>query len=190
MYNLTVDEAHTFFVGDGAWLVHNIDCPVYGIYNLYETVEENLEFNKNSIEAIQPYSSGEGHFAGWTGAFDMKGGKFLLLPSDRDSTFLKGVTPNTHPFTIVPRQQGHPLVLSALNQRLRLTAEEIGNRVVGFHIEYPVNNVFNLGWFSRGLNNTFNPYSDGAGFVAITYRNTILDAVRKVLPAEIKVSSR
>jgi hypothetical protein len=24
MYNLTVDEAHTFFVGDGQWLVHNI----------------------------------------------------------------------------------------------------------------------------------------------------------------------
>ncbi len=26
MYNLTVDEAHTFFVGDGDWLVHNDDC--------------------------------------------------------------------------------------------------------------------------------------------------------------------
>lgn len=26
MYNLTVDEAHTFFVGDGQWLVHNVDC--------------------------------------------------------------------------------------------------------------------------------------------------------------------
>ena len=25
MYNLTVDTAHTFFVGDGQWLVHN--CP-------------------------------------------------------------------------------------------------------------------------------------------------------------------
>lgn len=25
MYNLTVDEAHTFFVGDGQWLVHNQD---------------------------------------------------------------------------------------------------------------------------------------------------------------------
>jgi len=25
MYNLTVDEAHTFFVGDGEWVVHN--CP-------------------------------------------------------------------------------------------------------------------------------------------------------------------
>jgi hypothetical protein len=28
MYNLTVDEAHTFFVGIGAWLVHNT-CPVH-----------------------------------------------------------------------------------------------------------------------------------------------------------------
>ncbi|MBK8138626.1 MAG: hypothetical protein IPK52_22910 [Chloroflexi bacterium] len=27
MYNLTVDEAHTFFVGDGDWLVHNTNCP-------------------------------------------------------------------------------------------------------------------------------------------------------------------
>ena len=26
MYNLTVADAHTFFVGDGGWLVHNIDC--------------------------------------------------------------------------------------------------------------------------------------------------------------------
>ncbi|HRF96443.1 MAG TPA: hypothetical protein PLZ51_14655 [Aggregatilineales bacterium] len=26
VYNLTVDEAHTYFVGDGAWLVHN-NCP-------------------------------------------------------------------------------------------------------------------------------------------------------------------
>jgi len=27
VYNLTVDEAHTYFVGDGAWLVHN-SCPL------------------------------------------------------------------------------------------------------------------------------------------------------------------
>jgi hypothetical protein len=27
MYNLTVDEAHTFFVGDGQWLVHNTCTP-------------------------------------------------------------------------------------------------------------------------------------------------------------------
>ncbi len=25
MYNLTVEQAHTFFVGDGQWLVHNSD---------------------------------------------------------------------------------------------------------------------------------------------------------------------
>ena len=29
MYNLTVAEAHTYFVGDGQWLVHNAgDCPI------------------------------------------------------------------------------------------------------------------------------------------------------------------
>ena len=27
MYNLTVETAHTFFVGEGQWLVHNSDCP-------------------------------------------------------------------------------------------------------------------------------------------------------------------
>jgi RHS repeat-associated protein len=27
MYNLTVEVAHTFFVGDGEWLVHNSACP-------------------------------------------------------------------------------------------------------------------------------------------------------------------
>jgi RHS repeat-associated protein len=31
MYNLTVDEAHTFFVGDGQWLVHNT-CTLYPYY--------------------------------------------------------------------------------------------------------------------------------------------------------------
>ncbi|MBC7871942.1 MAG: hypothetical protein H7Y09_13945 [Chitinophagaceae bacterium] len=26
MFNLTVDEAHTFFVGDGQWLIFNNQC--------------------------------------------------------------------------------------------------------------------------------------------------------------------
>ena len=30
MYNLTIDQAHTFFVGEGQWLVHNA-CRVYRI---------------------------------------------------------------------------------------------------------------------------------------------------------------
>jgi len=29
MYNLTVADAHTFFVGDGQWLVHNTDCDLF-----------------------------------------------------------------------------------------------------------------------------------------------------------------
>ena len=35
MYNLTVDEAHTFFVGDGQWLVHNSGgCPTHVVLGL------------------------------------------------------------------------------------------------------------------------------------------------------------
>jgi hypothetical protein len=30
MYNLTVEIAHTFFVGEGEWLVHNTGCPLPG----------------------------------------------------------------------------------------------------------------------------------------------------------------
>jgi len=32
MYNLTVADAHTFFVGDGEWLVHNCGSIVTGTY--------------------------------------------------------------------------------------------------------------------------------------------------------------
>jgi len=29
MYDLTVEEVHTFAVGDGAWVVHNQNCPLF-----------------------------------------------------------------------------------------------------------------------------------------------------------------
>lgn len=35
MYNLTVDEAHTFFVGEGEWLVHNTDGCLIGFAKGY-----------------------------------------------------------------------------------------------------------------------------------------------------------
>ena len=31
MYNLTVNTSHTFFVGDGQWLVHNCDPVAFGM---------------------------------------------------------------------------------------------------------------------------------------------------------------
>ena len=47
MYNLTVDEAHTFFVGDGQWLVHNCAAGLGGILKgatggPYEITKPNL----------------------------------------------------------------------------------------------------------------------------------------------------
>jgi RHS repeat-associated protein len=39
MYNLTVDQAHTFFVGDGQWLVHNI-CKYKSTFGYNNRLEE------------------------------------------------------------------------------------------------------------------------------------------------------
>lgn len=58
MYNLTVDEAHTFFVGDGQWLVHNdARCLVVGensfeySYALHEN-NPNLNILATSYESF------------------------------------------------------------------------------------------------------------------------------------------
>jgi hypothetical protein len=52
MYNLTVAEAHTYFVGVGRWLVHNAKCP-------YSNPRNRPAYGKNQVEevwedAIQP----------------------------------------------------------------------------------------------------------------------------------------
>jgi len=45
MYNLTVEDAHTFFVGDGDWLVHNVDCDFW-LDNNNLTVVPDPKLNK------------------------------------------------------------------------------------------------------------------------------------------------
>ena len=41
MYNLIVAEAHTFFVGDGQWLVHNVD-PCKGLWQITKEGTDKL----------------------------------------------------------------------------------------------------------------------------------------------------
>ena len=55
MYNLTVDEAHTFFVGDGQWLVHNNSCDKWA-RDLYD--EKGIKHTLHSDE------TGGGHLFG------------------------------------------------------------------------------------------------------------------------------
>jgi hypothetical protein len=43
MYNLTVDVAHTYYVGDGEWLVHNANCKL--ALGLASTIEQEAEKN-------------------------------------------------------------------------------------------------------------------------------------------------
>jgi len=50
MYNLTVDTAHTFFVGDGQWLVHN-NCPIPPMPPQFKSIKafgDFIRWGKNS----------------------------------------------------------------------------------------------------------------------------------------------
>ena len=50
MYNLTVDTAHTFFVGEGQWLVHN-ECPILGKIQR-NTSPEHQELQQKMAEKL------------------------------------------------------------------------------------------------------------------------------------------
>jgi RHS repeat-associated protein len=60
MYNLTVAVAHTFFVGEQQWLVHNIDCDAYG--KLKRTIspgEQAHHLNQNAAyKSVIPKEEG------------------------------------------------------------------------------------------------------------------------------------
>jgi hypothetical protein len=53
MYNLTVDEAHTFYIGEGDWLVHNVDCDFWLSGNFSKIADTDLP---TSIKA-DPFSA-------------------------------------------------------------------------------------------------------------------------------------
>ena len=50
MYDLTVEEAHTFAVGDGEWVVHN-ECDARGYYR----IPESSDFHQRALELRKRY---------------------------------------------------------------------------------------------------------------------------------------
>jgi hypothetical protein len=61
MYNLTVAEAHTFFVGGGEWLVHN-DCGSFQQHGVRTTAHFWRELRKDGFtekQAFKAYTQGE-----------------------------------------------------------------------------------------------------------------------------------
>jgi hypothetical protein len=67
MYNLTVDTAHTFFVGEGQWLVHNTCKPVYRVWgndspsmgHYWSEIDPRTVPNYRSVASLPPGNSGE-----------------------------------------------------------------------------------------------------------------------------------
>jgi RHS repeat-associated protein len=86
MYNLTVDTAHTFFVGEGQWLVHN-DCGI-------DLANFKPQPNKGTA---------------FSGVYDIDTGDMLLRPSG-NTTLANGLpAPGT-----VPPRRGHSQVLTEM----------------------------------------------------------------------------
>jgi hypothetical protein len=61
MYNLTVAQAHTFFVGDGQWLVHNCGGSTTKLGGRYDEmkVNQNEEIHHMPANSVSPLSRGK-----------------------------------------------------------------------------------------------------------------------------------
>jgi hypothetical protein len=73
MYNFTVAAAHTYFVGDGQWLVHN-ECPLFsqsGIRTTTHFAERLEDWGISENTALSVYENGQkwtnqyGQFVTW-----------------------------------------------------------------------------------------------------------------------------
>jgi hypothetical protein len=166
MYDLDVETVDTFAVGDGAWVVHNVDgCSPFGLTNFDTDTSTNIEFNKKSLDSIVPENAGESFGAGWTGAFDMETKTFLAIPSDpmytrtidgvEDLVYLPNVEikpENLQQGIVVARTGGHGAAAQILRRQLGLNSPQDGvGRIVGMNLSYWNANELTMGWKSKKL---------------------------------------
>ena len=200
MYDLDVAIVDTFAVGDGAWVVHNVDgCPPFGLTNFDSDVSKNIEFNTNSLDSIVPNNAGDSFGAGWTGAFDMETRKFVAIPSDPmytrtiddldDLVYLPGgqIGPeNLQAGIVVGRTGGHGTASQILRLKLNLkNIKDADGRIIGLNMSYWNPNVLTMGWKSNGLN-MGSPYATG-NLVAPKFHEQIIGTIRQVMPPNVQI---
>lgn len=71
MYNLTVDTAHIFFVGDGQWLVHNTECTPSRIRDFAHSssLQHIDNIMKNGLNNQAAYQASRGGLVSRPGSF-------------------------------------------------------------------------------------------------------------------------
>ncbi|GAB4527911.1 MAG: hypothetical protein OHK0046_46190 [Anaerolineae bacterium] len=198
MFNLTVDAAHTFFIGDGDWLVHNVDgCPPFGLTNFDSDMSKNIEFNRNSLNSIIPENAGESFGAGWTGAFDIETNRFIAIPSDPmytrtidgidDLIYLPNIEikpENLQQGIVVARTGGHGAAAQILRRHLELNSPQDGiSRIVGMNLSYWNANELTMGWKSNGLN-LGSPYATG-NQISLNFQEQIINTIKEAMPPSV-----
>ena len=90
MYNLTVDTAHTFFVGEGQWLVHNTNCGNINVFNGLNDLDsfataDVLDLAQDFL-GPNPGTLGDGVYVSSSSITTVNGqdvfGMFRIAPSD------------------------------------------------------------------------------------------------------------
>jgi len=120
MYNLTVDEANTFFVGDGDWLVHNVDCD--------EIAREAAQAEAARVKAADGDPSGNGKVA----VIVDKNGELVVARAQSGSTKSRSSLDKGHA-DVLPSTSNHPdgipphacAEVNACDQLLRQTQLEM-----------------------------------------------------------------
>jgi hypothetical protein len=105
LYNLSVDTAHTFYVGEGQWLVHNTNfsggCPTLklDLYNPNAVLARSQKL-KDVLEAVQTTRQPPAGYRGG-GVFNNQGrnGEYVLPKTDSQGNPITYKEYDVNPYT-------------------------------------------------------------------------------------------
>ncbi len=148
MYDLTVEEAHTFAVGEGQWVVHNANgcnVPRYALGNL----GDSDVVRTHNLETLDLYNPGKATV--FSSVYDLNSSRWVGFPSE--GTVLK--TGKIPPIGFrVGREGGHAVVWDHWRQfDAQVTQRNLGESgLVGFTLFYTSPNHLGIRWTSRSIN--------------------------------------
>jgi hypothetical protein len=111
MYNLTVAIAHTFFVGEEEWLVHNVDCVKFNFVgnnityasNLYKKTADHIKNEaKSLIEKMKAGNDNPG-----LGNRSLGGGFIEIRGSNNARIIVKDLSGKGTEFDVIGIFEGH-----------------------------------------------------------------------------------
>ena len=166
VYNLSVDQVHTYFVSVGLnpILVHNCTEEVTPLSNVAENVRAR---GIASLEEFDP-----GPTQAFSGVFDPASGTFLMRPSE--GTVLRN---GKRPGVFVRRNGDHVQAQNALETFVYVDR----SKSVGFTAFLTNSDEISVAWYSIGVNRKF----ENGDFAPESVRQAVMDAIRTTTKKQV-----